>query len=148
MLLEGMSQSPSISLAGKMSGNFAKSMSFFHRMPHIVLIMMNILDRLERWSNIFGPVTPVVVVVVVVVAAGLVQLIIWISSFQSDSSPFFRFLIFLQKKHHLILQTFLLLLKILGSRFNLADLSRTICSCFESDAIPINFGHRLPLLLM
>ena len=69
-----MSQSPSISLAGKMSGNFAKSMSFFHRMPHIVLIMMNILDRLERWSNIFGPVTPVVVVVVVVVAAGLVKL--------------------------------------------------------------------------
>ena len=40
-------------------------MSFFHRMPHIVLIMINILDRLERWSNIFGPVNPVVVVVVV-----------------------------------------------------------------------------------
>ena len=63
-----ISQSPSVSLASKMSGNFAKSMSFFHRMPHIVLIMINILDRLERWANIFGPVTPVVVVVVVVVA--------------------------------------------------------------------------------
>ena len=37
-------------------------------MPHIVLIMINILDRLEQWANIFGPVTPVVVVVVVVVA--------------------------------------------------------------------------------
>ena len=64
-----ISQSSSTSLATKMSGNFAKSMSFFHRMPHIVLIMINILDRLERWSNIFGPVNPVVVVVVVVVAS-------------------------------------------------------------------------------
>ena len=38
-------------------------------MPHIVLIMINILDRLKRWSNIFGPVNPVVVDVVVVVAS-------------------------------------------------------------------------------
>ena len=99
MLLEGMSQSPSISLASKMSGNFAKSMSFFHRMPHIVLIMMNILDRLEQWSNIFGPVTPVVVVVVVVVAAGLVKLSSGYLPFNQILLRFSKFLIFLQKKN-------------------------------------------------
>ena len=53
---------------------------------------------------------------------------IWNSSFQPDSSPFFLFsanFLFSSKKHHLPR-----LLQILGSRFNLADLSRIRCSCF------------------
>ena len=54
-------------------------------------------------------------------------MIIRISSFQSDSSPFlFLFsanFLFSSNKHHLLLQNIFLFF------FNLADLSRTTCSC-------------------
>ena len=55
----------------------------------------------------------------------------WISSFQPDFSPFFflsgsKFLFFLQQTSSSPSKYF----ESLGSRFNLADPSRTMCSCY------------------
>ena len=49
---------------------------------------------------------------------------------------FSKFLIFLQKTSSSLFKIFLLL-QILGSRFNLADLSRTMCSCFFFLSFPL-----------